>query len=86
MLRSDASHAYRKAIKEAIETYTRSIRETWEVHDCPVPVSASVASAWINHWGTLRVAWAKADQALEQDSLQCLQDEQWADDGGRNVE
>jgi hypothetical protein len=78
-----AAYLYRKRIKTAIDNYTRAIRETWEQHGSPIPVTQEVASVWVNAWGSLRVAWAKADMLLEQDRRTIGG---WADDGGRNLE
>lgn len=84
--RTDPTYAYRRRIQEAIDYYSDSIKEIWQVHSCPVPISQDCASAMINAWGTLRVAWAKADMLLEQERALCKEAEQWADDGGRNLD
>lgn len=81
-----ATYRYRQRIQDAIGRYTREVKEAWEVYECPVPITQDCAARMINAWGTLRVAWAKADQELTEAREDCLQAEQWADDGGRNVE
>lgn len=81
-----ATYRYRERIREAIAAYAKQIREVWKVYEEPVPITQDCASAMINAWGILRVAWAKADMLLQQERAQCLEEEMWADDGGRNLE
>lgn len=81
-----ATYRYRQRVRDAIERYTREIRGAWDVYGCPVPVTQDCMARMINAWGSLRVAWAKADQELNEAREECLEAEVWADDGGRHLD
>lgn len=66
MTRIEATYLYRREIKAAIENYNKRIRVIWAAWGNPIPLSQECASAMIDAWGNLRVAWSRADQKLTQ--------------------
>lgn len=60
----EATFRYRRAIADATQRYTASLKQIFLVHGCPIPPSPECAGAMGNAWGTWRVAVAAADREL----------------------